>query len=895
MSNGGGDENRRLSGDLATVLGEIPPAVVASVEPGNATEALERAMQAHEEYDYEAAYDYYKLAVLFAGGEAEATCRLVTFLVDDYAIFDDAIRLLESGACQASPASRQLLARAQLLAGNRVAALAAYQRLNDAGEGDSASWMNQGKLLLESGDAQAAHDALSSAIRLDGRNAEAQRLLEQASSAVAEQLTPVLEQAQRALDAGQLDGALAILEEISGGAALPAAYHRLRALVEKGLAASRLEQYLDRGLELTAAGDLAGALAAFRQALSVDPGCELAQQQVDSLSVAMERAAGANWLVRGDEAFGAGDLDAAIHGYYMAVTRAPDVTSGDGAGQGLLTLVREFREAVGKVPEKAQIAGISALFKAGHLLHAGDFSGARLEVRRSGSLAELLPSGKELVANLAAREQAVREARAGELFDEACRLEADGELSKALARFEQVARVEGFDQAPEAARRARSLAQKASDGAARSNAFASLEALLDEQQFFLAVREIGKNRVLLGEQERVEELLRQAQEGARQKFPVVVEVQESHTARQRFPVAQSHDFVPDRTRFLQTMPGSSEYFAVAGRTLFVVDPSNLQVRVRVELPEQADLTDKKGFILADVTPGDRAGMVVVNFDDDQMLYFQYRRNQFDLANVLPIERFLQQSRRKVTRWYTLNGPQEQIVICQSPQGGGGETRIYGLSLLDGRIEHDDEFGYPLANLRRIPGGDSRYVIHRLPEPVLMRRPGYFSMMFMDARLRVTERLNLGPEDLEGTFIESTRWLRTGNLSQNRYFLFRYYDMYSGQLVGRPLAFVALDSRNEILYAAPDSSTLVGNLGDLDAIGELFVHDGKEHLAILGRKENQPYLFVVDMSRFRMVEKHRLDPERHYVGLVPTEREGTFGVVSLGKQEGGLLLEAMEVV
>jgi hypothetical protein len=168
-------------------------------------------------------------------------------------------------------------------------------------------------------------------------------------------------------------------------------------------------------------------------------------------------------------------------------------------------------------------------------------------------------------------------------------------------------------------------------------------------------------------------------------------------------------------------------------------------------------------------------------------------------------------------------------------------------------------------------------------------------MFMDGRLRVQDRLHIGPEDLEGTFIESTRWFRVGPRSGRRYFCFRYFDSYTGQLVSHPLAFVAVDGNGELAYAATDSSTLVRNEGDLEAIGEIFVHNGREVMAMLGRKESEPLLFVVDLESFRVLKKHTLAQGRRYVGMATTEVTGKMVLLSLHEEDGDARMETLEVV
>lgn len=893
---GGSGAELTNTDELSRLLGAIDESVRASVDGQEVDGVLERASAAQEEYDYELAHALYKLAVLKSGGQAEAVCRLTGFLVEDYAIFDEAIRLLESGLCEVSERSRWLLATAHEMAGDARSALDVLAGYNKDGHGNSASWARQGKLLLDQGDARQAWGALQAAASLESGSSEVDLLLERCKESLGQAIRAILQSARGALEGGRLEEADELLREAAGSPYLPAEYHRLRAGLDRRLNESRLEQLVDRAGAQEAAGEFGSALDSYREALALDPSCEIAATKVRDLEEVQVREAGQTWLVRGDDALLAGRLDEAVHAYYMAVTRSAGLSSSTVSGGVLLGIVSEFRADAGKVPDKSQAAALVALFRSHQELAAENLAGSEMELRRAGALADSLPAGRSIAERLQLLRQADGQQRAQTWMEEAQELEASGSVEEAIAVYERVARVDGFGEGRRCAERARELKAMVSSDLQRTNTLATLDGLVDEQQFFLALREMNKNRALLGDEPRFAELQEAARRGTQTKFPMEVQILapllENSSSFQTEAGAQ---FLPGSSRLLQSAPGATEWFAVSGRQLLVIDTAELRAKLSVELPPQADLTDKKGFFLSDIVPGDRAGLVVVNFDDDLMLYFQYRRSQFELVNVLPLERFLQQSRRQVTRWYTLNGPEQQIVVCQAPHGGGGDTRIYGLSLLDGRIEHDDEFGYALSNLRRIPGDGARYIIHRMPEPVRMRRPGYFSLMFMDGRLRVVDRLNIGPDDLEGTFIESTRWFRQGPESGRKFFFFRYFDSFTGQLVSRPLAFVAVKPDGELAYAASDSSTLVRNAGDLEAIGEVFVHEGREIMAMLGRKESEPMLFVVELDGFRVLKTHVLAAGRRYVGMAPTGVAGKFVLISMHGEAGDLRMDVMEVM
>ncbi len=897
MSSGGKRRGRFDREELMATLGEIDPEIRESLRDEDAEETLRLAEAAREEYDYERARSLYKLAVLFSSGDADAVCRLATFLVDEYAIFDEAIRILGSPSCEVTDRSLRLLARAHFLAGHSEEALAVYQEVNAAG-GDALSWKRQGKLLFDAGRFEEALQALDRALSHDPTDAEAERLRSGCFEKLASDVEPILEAAGTALADGRLADADATLAELGSRSHLPPAYHRLRAQVDGRLAEERLAGLLDAGSELEAEGEVGAALDRYREALAADPQCELAAQKVAELENRMALSASREWLRKGEAAAADGDLDGAVQAFYMAVTRDETVGAGKPECAGLLDIVRQYHREVGRLPEKAQTAAIVALFRADEKLRTGNLPGAQLEASRAGTLLDALPAGRQVREALAREEREEQIRQAAGWLAEADALAAQGRRDDAASLYDRVARVPGFPEAAAAADKARSLRAGATLERERENALASIESLVAEEQFFLALRQLDGSRDLLDGMDAVNELRRAASEGVVRKYPLAPRQFPPalrETARYRTGTDRLDGFVPETTRVLQAVPDGSEWFVLSGRSLVVVDSAELRTKLSVEMPPQADLTDKKGFALTDIAPGDRAALVIVNFDDDLLLYFSYRRGQFELLNALPLERFIQQSRRKVTRHFTLNGPEEHLVVAQAPQGGGGETNLYALSLLDGRLEHNDELGYAMANLRRVPAGPARYVIHRMPEPMLMRRPNYYSMLFLDARLRVQERMHIGPEELEGTLIESTRWMRIGPASGNRYFLFRYFDSFSGQLVGRPLAFVAQSPKKELLYTAPDSSTLVRNAGDLDPIGEVLVKDGVEYMVVIGRKKEDQTLFVIDLSRFRLQEKHELDADWRCVAVTPGNNPGSIVLISLHAKTGEVQLERREVL
>jgi len=896
MSMSGRRSGRFQKEDMLEALGEIDGSVeaeVAELVPEDIVELAERAL---EEYDYERAHSLFRSAVLRSEGEAEFVCRLATFLVDDYAYFDEAVALLTCPSCEVSDEGQRLLAHSYFMAGKREDALAAY-RLVNARQGDLLSWKRQGILFKELGRFAEALAAFGSALERDTADSEAGRLKSECQEALLQELAPALSRAEADIEAGRLDEARLVLDGLAHHGWLPPAYYRVRNRLDAVSSSLQATALLDTAATLEAGGDSEGALDAYRRVLQVDEGCQLAAERVSALEGKLVEKAARNWVEKGNRHFETGKLGKAIHHYFMAVTRYAGVEGVSPAARPLFEMVAEYNEQTGKMPSSAQLQALEALFMAVSELDKGNVERAELFANRAGNLSEQLSAGRDFQEQLARLKRHSSDARARAWMEQANALETEGRLAEAAKLYKRAGRAEGFGDRNEALDKARQLKEAVRTREEAASFERWVNELIEQGEFFQALRELRKNPQMAELLPVFEELEAAACRGVSTKYPVVLTPYEGSAeglvdaAEYRSSKDSLAGFVPDKTRVLNSSPGGKEVFLISGNRLLLLDSRELRPRLTASLPPQADLTDKKGFALYGLAPGDKNALVFVNFDEDLVLYFLQKRASLDLVNSIPLGKMLQQSRRQITRWFCLNGREEQLMVCQSAPGASNSATTYALSLHDGKLVHSEEFGYALSHLQMVPGQDNLYVIHRHPEPVHMRRRGYYSLAYLDGRMRVMERHHIPQDELDGTLVESTRWVRFGPLSDRRYSLFRYYDAFSGQLVARPLAFVALHRQGAMLYGAADSSTLVRDEGDLDPLGELVISGGKEYLAVVGRKGEQQRLFFICLDDFKLVQTHPVPDGETIVALARGRSGEEVVTVALNDESGEVIVKA----
>jgi hypothetical protein len=892
--------------EATAALGGIAPETEregAGLEAERLVELADRALQ---DYDYERAHNLLKLAVLRSEGNARFVCRLASFLVDESAGFDEAIRLLTSGACTVDLPGESLLARAYLLSGRKPEALTVYHSVNESG-GIADSWLREGMLLAELGRPAEAVVALSRAADSAALSAEGARARKACEEAVSEAVRPQLAVAEAHADRGEIAAALEVLEQVRNLAWLPPEYYRLKGRVDRAVAESRIVQLLDKGNAQAAAGELGAAEQTFRSALALDPACELAAQALTGVLQQAAKADIRTLVGKGNEALQGAHVEEAVQAYAAALARrnAPTLTGEHEAsvvlpgvseeGHPLASLVASFMRAIGKPPAAAQARAIESLFLAAGWLAKGDVGMADVVVRKAGGLLDQLPEGRSLAAAIGQAKTARELEQAAGWLQEGESARLEGRLKEAAEAFERAGKAGSYPRAAEAqrlAREARRELERQQREAQRARRFAEL---LEKSEFFALLREIRQARdagEIAADDAAAADAEKHALDGVAMSYPLeVVTFPKEGLAVSSVYRSSKEDLAglsPETLRVLSASPAGRELFVFSGDRLLLLDLGDLRPVLLATLPSKAGLS-LRAFALLDLFPGDRNGLVVLNLEAGLLLRFAQKRNWLELENELPLGRLLQQSRTAQTRWFTLNGREEQLLVCQSAPGAASSSRLYALSLTDGKLQASADFNQALIGLRRVPGMEGTYLANRFPEPAAMKRPGYYSFVFLDSRLRVVERGHVPPDELEGAIVESTQWVRIGPLSGRRYFLFRCFDASSGQLLPRPLAFVAANPDGALAFAAADSSTLVRHAGDLDPLGEVVVREGRELLAMGSRGKAEHSIFLISAADFRVVEKVKL-PEGHFlVALARGRNPGDLVAVSIDRKGGGTIV------
>jgi len=694
--------------EVLDALRGVEPAVEADAEDLSPDEILTKAGEALVEYDYELAHNLFKLAVLRSEGDEDAVCRLATFLVDDYAAFDEAISLLTSPSCAVNDEALLLLARSHSLAGHKAHALEAFQEVNRGKNADASSLKQEGALLLDLGRADEAVETLQKALEKDPHDAEALKLKTDAERAASAEMAPFLERAEADLLAGKLDEAGRTLGQLGDKSWRPPDYYRLSHRLDELRSRKAGSQLLDEAARREAEGDLDGALERYRQALEHGSGGVEVTDKVRQLESKVSQQAAAGLVATGTQQFESQAYSAAIQSFYSGIARDPQVREPRGEAASLFGLVHEFSSQLGRSPNSAQAQWIESLWQAIREMDQGNHDAAEMNAHRAGSLTDQLPSGRALSGRLAEERRMGAVVAAQAWIGEALALESKGALDEACLLYERAAKVEGFPGARNASTRAAAIREKERSTRELASLKAFLDGLLNESQYFRVLREIDKNRERLASAGELAEMEAAARDGVADKYPMeVTPVPGKEFGRRKEEYNSGTDqvkgFNPDSTRVAGTAPGVEEVFLVSGRNLALLDLAEIQLRLTALLPPQSDWGAKAGFFVSDLSPGDRNSLLSVNFDQDLMLHFAHKRSRLDLCNALPIERHLQQSRQKVSRWFALNGRDEQLLVCQSAPGVSNEAQLYSVSLDDGKLVHTQTHGQPLYGLRSIPG------------------------------------------------------------------------------------------------------------------------------------------------------------------------------------------------
>jgi len=289
--------------DINERIGDIPEDIRSdhgNKDPSNLVTEARRILE--EEYDYDRAWELLKLSAVRGDGRWDAVEPLARFLVEEYAQFEPALRLLETDAWDEVPEARRLQAQAYYHLGRRDEAITLFEDIAPR-LGDATMWLRIGTIRQEMESHDQAVAAFLKAEALDPSLARAGERRRKSEAAVRAQTGPVLAEAGGLLDAGKAAEAATTLAALDGLAWAPTEVGRLRRRIDDAQKLGNLEALLDRASGLEEAGDHGAAMSAYREALAMDGTCSLARERIDVLERGAAAARAAALVAKGDGHF----------------------------------------------------------------------------------------------------------------------------------------------------------------------------------------------------------------------------------------------------------------------------------------------------------------------------------------------------------------------------------------------------------------------------------------------------------------------------------------------------------------------------------------------------------------------------------------------------------------
>ncbi len=868
---------RARATDIDERIGDIPEDIRTEHGGKDLDDLVAEARRIlEEEYDYDRAWELMKLAAVRGDGRWEAVEPLARYLVEEYAQFEPALRILETEAWDELPEARHLQAQAYYHLGRRDEAIALYEEVAPR-IGDATMWLRIGTIRQEMESHDQAVAAFLKAEALDPALARAGERRRKSEAAVLERTGPVLTKAGGLLDAGEAAAAAEALAVLDGLRWIPPEVGRLRRRIDDAQKLGDLETLLSRASGLEEAGDKAAAMTTYREALAIDGSCELARERIDALERSAAATRAATLVAKGDRHLAEGRETRAVEIWYRGISEAsrhgaPLPESAATAGGDLFTLLRGFIAETERFVGDTQADALVALRTARDKIGTGE-SDEAARLHRAAHTLDGFSVYRDVGEAIAAASRTQALAAAQRLADEAASLAEAGDRAGALERYRraQTAGLGGLDATIE------TLEDRLRNEQGRAALLATTRRLRDAEDHFGLLRHLRAQPTLADEVPETRDWADAARAALGAKFPFPMEKPEAGllgASSDRFSSRDGgiSDLIPKDARVIPCKTRNAA-FLQQGERLSMVDLDELRLAWSVPLPAEAIPSGEGASFLVSRLPDGEDLFACFDRGADSLALFTHFRGQLEMLNVLQPSRFLRESREKLLVNYTLDGPERSLVILETPQGRAGPTRVAGISLEDGRSLFENEHSYGLYHLARIPWRDGMYRVNRVFDPRGFRRPGFFTWGIMDGRGRVTERFHVPPDDVEGAFLEGITFLQESPTSGRFFFFSRFIEPYTGQVVRSPPAFVAMEPDGSTYYSVMDGNAVLREKGEVQ--GSLYLVTTSEGERLVIPYKIKAHLFIGIFDPTDLKPLHRIELESSVDGIsIITNRDRT---------------------
>lgn len=883
-----------LEAALQGIEGSLPDEMATA----SAEELAVKAAELASEYDFDSAALHYKAAVSRSAGHTDLVAAFAAFLVDEAGWVDHALALLAIQGCSEGGVCQRIHARALTMAGRNEEALERWSAVNSL-EPDADSLKAEFGLLLSAGRLREAVPLLERFRQQYPTGADVAFMDKQIREALAPFWAKQAEEFQRLLDADapghELERALATLKGMPGS---PASMQQLRVEAEQRLNLHKIAAGLAVARNFLNQHDFDAAFQTAALVLELQGDCREAKEIQERCREEHNR-----------------QMHKALHHELQRRLQEGDSTETLLwlAGKGLATATWLEMVPANLLPPAHEIAmlvqHVTPNPNATHLQALGQLREAEaLMASGQGDEAEaLLPKLERVLAGLPALETlrdavtANRQARKQKEVDGwlagAAQAFLSGEPETAADLLRRAAGTEGTTLPPTLPQLQERVNEALRTLRDADSVRKRLSTYLDEEAYFEATSLLQSAAASALDPDVKAQAQRTAKEGISQRWPLVVSPYAAVRSGSEYrSEAQGVTGLPvDATlRFLVPYPGSDLLWMCSGNQAWMISTGRMELVGHVQLPAQANLDDQKGVLLGDRGPDGQTLILYIHLGNDALLDFRYDGQRLRLNYAGKLSTLMPKSKGAYTRWFAPIGAEERFVVCQSGNEAQEPSRLISVPLTPGKPIQDIEASHPLGHLRRLAQTPNLLLVHRQPNAGAMRTPGYFSFAFMDDRLRLTERFHIPPQQLDNVFVEAARWTRLGHDGKRLYFLFSYYEGMTGQLIQRPLAFVAMERSGDLLYAVSDSSTLVQNHGDIEPTAEVVEWNGRDYLACVVRKREVQSLTLVDLATFKLVRRWECPDGERLLSVVRAQEPGSVVCVSMVKSNGALRLRRHSV-